>query len=1427
MKIKSLKRISALVLALMLLISYAPISIVKAIESTTFSITFSEASNNRDVSYSISQEGNDGLTENVDLTRSEDFVVNNDGDIVVTVSASTTESNYDVVAPDGWTEEEGKYVYTVSYSDIEQGLSINANDFFSLNTISTNAIVSLSGNGVVKNGEEIIDENSNVNVTDVNKEFTFIPTPRNYVAGIKVDGTDLDISDVAINNDGSISYTIPDLTVDEYSIDIAFRPVSIPNVYTSITDLGISNNASVYNSNNTDYVKSTVALSGRYSKLDSNYLFDDDTRIASDYNSVLYKLDTAATTFDSVISAYKINVEMDSTAPNVSTEKNGNPITSVLSYVKASDDIYSTDLYFTDGVGAGISEIGYSRNNNSSVDWQDLEIVSLDSNGKGTIIADLADDEDEATYYVYTRDNIGNDNSSNPVAVTIRKDANVPVVTSNWETANNNNVFEFVRNIVSKNKVLTFTASEPDNESGVANIVVHYGRRQYTPEGGSNTVTIGNLNENQVNNLTIDVVDKVGNAATISYAATLDTEAPMVETNIASYHRQADTDVYFTKGVENGIAGKMQLKLSDVTSGIQHVSVKNEADNTIASYNYSSGDILRNVNFDQESGDCALIDLSLLTDEDNNGIYTAYITGEDIVGNKCNRVVSIVTDKASPIIDGDVTSTKPTSYRGSIRYGETVVYQVDNVMDAGTAVPNEYAQNNASGVRDVKYTLVGNMNGESANHIVIPDGFKGYVKVTSTDNVGNEKTVYSRNIVCTSTNNGQANVTSDSTNIYDDKGNPLYNNVPNVTLDAVDEFAYIQKIEYSVEAPYDEQSNVATTVIYAADNNAVDHKTVTVPVDVDSDDVVIKFYVTDSCGNVKEYSKTISIDKTAPAIEVSYDNNMVDSGNRYNASRLATIKVIDSNFDANDFVISISNSRGNVPSISGWTSFVDAANNKNNMHIATVLFDADGDYSMDMSYIDKAGNAGNVVGTQIFTIDKTAPGVSISFNNNNSLHDSYYATGRVATITINEHYFDPSRVQIDGKVSIDGAPIAFPGLSSWTDNGDMHTATLNFTGDGDYEFTVKAVDQAGNESQLFNVPKFTIDQTIPTITFGGVEENAAYNEVVEPTVTFEDINYDVENVNITLVGANHGTVNFANGASDSGNGQTISFGDFAHDKEVDDIYTLTANITDMAGNSFEDSITFSVNRFGSNYVLDDGVKEINGKFIQEPIDIVFTETNVNSLNTGHSKLVVSTNGNPRTLNLGSDYQIAQSGGVGTWSQYVYTIDKSVFAADGSYIVSVYSEDEAGNINENDADDKNAEITFGVDGTNPEVVLLNLEDKGSYNDTSYTAKVSATDNLVLDSVSVSVDGNIVETQANGDEYSFDIPSKLSKQDVVIVAMDAAGNTREIDVNNVMVTTNMFARIINNTLLIGGIASGAVVLTGGIVGISFYRKRRIVK
>lgn len=341
-----------------------------------------------------------------------------------------------------------------------------------------------------------------------------------------------------------------------------------------------------------------------------------------------------------------------------------------------------------------------------------------------------------------------------------------------------------------------------------------------------------------------------------------------------------------------------------------------------------------------------------------------------------------------------------------------------------------------------------------------------------------------------------------------------------------------------------------------------------------------------------------------------------------------------------------------------------------------------------------------------------------------------------------------------------------------------------------------------------------------------------YNDVVEPTVTFEDINYDSNNVNITLVGANQGQVNYGSGTGDSNNGQTITFGDFERKAEVDDIYTLTATITDMAGNNFEDSITFSVNRFGSNYELDDSLKDIQGKYIKEPIDVVFTETNVNTLTDGSSKIVVSTNGTPKTLTAGSDYQVANAGGGGSWSRYTYTIPKDVFDADGTYIVSVYSEDTAGNVNENDAEGKDAEITFGVDATAPVISMTNLENDGNYNETSYDATVQVSDNLVLENVSIQLNGKEVEAKVSNDNYAFSIPESSDKQTVTVVATDAAGNSLSQEVSGIVVSTNTFVRFLNNTKAVVGVIVGVVavggagafvVINGGIGALRFRPKK----
>ncbi|MDV2686947.1 hypothetical protein RYX56_21590, partial [Alkalihalophilus lindianensis] len=95
-----------------------------------------------------------------------------------------------------------------------------------------------------------------------------------------------------------------------------------------------------------------------------------------------------------------------------------------------------------------------------------------------------------------------------------------------------------------------------------------------------------------------------------------------------------------------------------------------------------------------------------------------------------------------------------------------------------------------------------------------------------------------------------------------------------------------------------------------------------------------------------------------------------------------------------------------------------------------------------------------------------------------------------------------------------------------------------------------------------------------------------------------------------------------------------------------------------------------------------------------------TETNVDSLKKESVKVKMTKNDTPTGLTEGKDYNVTHSGGKGQWSQYKYVIHKELFAGDGKYTIALYSEDAAGNVNENINEKKKAEISFGIDKTAP-------------------------------------------------------------------------------------------------------------------------------
>lgn len=477
-----------------------------------------------------------------------------------------------------------------------------------------------------------------------------------------------------------------------------------------------------------------------------------------------------------------------------------------------------------------------------------------------------------------------------------------------------------------------------------------------------------------------------------------------------------------------------------------------------------------------------------------------------------------------------------------------------------------------------------------------------------------------------------------------------------------------------------------------------------------------------------------------------------------------------------------------------------------------------GTYVTEFTATDKAGLKGDV--TEFFVIDDTAPTVTITFDNNDVKNGMYYAADRIATITVVERNFNNESGAINGTASDDGVVFDFPTLSGWTDSGDKmtHTATVSFTSDGLYQgFSATYTDLAAR-STTATENTFVVDTVMPEITILGVEDKSANNETVAPAITYTDTNLDLDSVEITLTGANNGVVEYAATITTVHNGQTYIYADFDYEKAVDDIYTLNVYALDLAGNQMTQTIQFSCNRYGSVFDLSN-IADMLGKYNQKERTIVVTETNVDAIKPDTVRITLTKNGTPIDLVQGKDFKITEVGGNGTWSQYVYEISADLFKDDGTYNLYFYTEDAAGNINENIDETKEAQISFGIDKTKPIVTPIDLESDTQYAVDGKTVSIEIKDNLLLQDVKIYLNDEEITYIVDGDNYIFDIPKDNAKQTVTIVAVDAAGNKQTIFVEDFLVTTNIFARWFNNTpLFIGSMV--ALVALLGIAGWRFF-------
>ena len=833
------------------------------------------------------------------------------------------------------------------------------------------------------------------------------------------------------------------------------------------------------------------------------------------------------------------------------------------------------------------------------------------------------------------------------------------------------------------------------------------------------------------------------------------------------------------------------------------------------------------------------------------GTYTLTVKAADNVGNKaedyqntayCDTVKPQITGFKVETEDGEQageTVAKPTDYGFYFTEDVTVVISAKDVGN-GTGLKKIVAGlKDTEGNKSQEVTLTPDADGTVRFTVKAP--FKGQVYAVAYDAVNNfsdEATPKGFVLENAASHTGGDHITfaKAATEFRQANGVELYSGNVELTVTVADTYSGIRQVEWSVIAPLDQGKNVTGTLtvendgtIKGGDNwtadtkdqNLVTQLSRTFAITHDSNDIVVRIKMTDRAGNKTEKQITLGIDKSAPTVEYTFDNNTADPDypNIYNDSRTMTVTVKERNFVAGDFVLTIKNTDGNVPVISQWTEEKDEQNPNLNTYTATVAFVHDGSYTVGIGYSDRAGNAAQIAAVPAFVIDRSKPMIMVTYDNNRSKNGNYYSGTRTATVTVTERNFDVSRVNMNGNAQ---------SIGNWIANGDRHEITVSYTEDGEYFFNISVTDKSGNVSETFSEEHFFIDTKAPELTLEGISD--ANRENVEPVITCTDENYMLDGLRFTILNSAGEVVSKSYSEEEideeGRKGIVIRFRNFDPMKENDDIYTIRVNATDKAGNEAEQIVkTFSVNRFGSTYDMTD-VSKMNGKYVQSPEDIEFTEINVDDIDRDKVIIYVTRDGSTTVLENGKDFTVTPvSTSEKTWKEYKYTIRKDVFSADGDYSIRVVSTDKAGNTNETDENGKNASISFCVDRIAPNTIVISPEDDKAYTQPYLTVTLEIRDNYRLDTVNIFLNDKEVSYRQNGKYFTFEVAQSDTRQNLRIVATDAAGNVSIKEVKNFLVSTSLWVRLLNNPAAVIGISAGILGALALVVFILIRRRKKI--
>jgi len=421
-----------------------------------------------------------------------------------------------------------------------------------------------------------------------------------------------------------------------------------------------------------------------------------------------------------------------------------------------------------------------------------------------------------------------------------------------------------------------------------------------------------------------------------------------------------------------------------------------------------------------------------------------------------------------------------------------------------------------------------------------------------------------------------------------------------------------------------------------------------------------------------------------------------------------------------------------------------------------------------------------------------------------------------------------------------------------------HSFTKVYTEGNNYRIQIDTTDKAGNKAEHYTGKVFSVDLTDPTIEITkGTMTNQTLNIVQDAlelgfTITDGQDNLDTFGIVMKHMDSDFnmkevsGSEYFTITNADDRTTGYIDIVNLVKDKAMDGIYSIQVTATDYAKHtvSLTPELYISVNRFGSTFMITDAyTKEFlssqNGAQIFRNAvtqDLVILEINPNKVTQSAdskqigSLITLAFNGNAIEMVPDSDYKVTETRGgtaENTWYVYEYRILKDNFyngekLVDGRYKLMFYSEDQAGNKNANETNQGSVLTSytdgsgtgtaeFILDNQKPVISIIGLSTGDKISENFKTVEINITDNTAV-SITVYVNGKAIEleeyseTLANNEvwlaydaatgKYLLNICEDTDRQDIRVVALDAAGNEIESSIEQILLTSNWFVQYVNN-------------------------------